>query len=169
MPQMSISSASCDSDIPFLSGYAENSTLDSPDNENQNLRLVSDRCHEFDGLEFDFSALQETRERKLAPETEFERQMQRPPRMVPNDHQIHEDLYSSVSTGELQHLSSADKPAFRSFSRTTIFLSFKSGRYANRALCNHRLFQDCLAKDRAEILGKFFNRLTGLDSFQRPV
>ena len=89
--------------------------MDSPDNETPNLRLISDRRHEFDGLEIDCSALREKRERKLAPGTEFDGQMQRPPRMVPNDHQIHEYLYSSVSTGELKHLFSAYEPAFRHF------------------------------------------------------
>lgn len=52
----------------YRPGYAESLTLDSPDNENQNLSLISDRCREFDNLNFACSAFQEEQERQLAPE-----------------------------------------------------------------------------------------------------
>ncbi|KAJ5185733.1 hypothetical protein N7472_010573 [Penicillium cf. griseofulvum] len=48
-------------------GHAESFTLDSPDNQNRNLSLISDRCREFGQLNFASSMLREEQERELAP------------------------------------------------------------------------------------------------------
>ncbi|KGO74157.1 Protein of unknown function DUF3638 [Penicillium italicum] len=147
----------------YRPGHGENSTLESSDNGNPNLRLISDRCHEFDGLEFDSSALQEEQERELAPEIEFERQVQRPPTMTPNEHRIHEDMWSFVSTGELKMLSSAYKPAFQSLSGTSIASGTDLGDFPGRLLVTEDFSQTVRVPKEDREAREL------MDSFQRPV
>ncbi|KAJ5482288.1 hypothetical protein N7475_001100 [Penicillium sp. IBT 31633x] len=103
----------------YRPGYSEGMALESPEDGNQNLRLIDDRCREFGTLNFASSALQEEQERELAPEIEVERQVQRPPGTTPRAHQLHGDLRSFVATGQLTQQSDAYIPAFRSLSNTS--------------------------------------------------
>ncbi|KAF7592481.1 hypothetical protein BBP40_000216 [Aspergillus hancockii] len=81
--------------------------------------LISERCREFDDLNFASAQLREEQERELAPEIEQERQIERPPPAKPNQHCLHEDLLTFVSTGILKEHSSAFRPAFEALRNTS--------------------------------------------------
>lgn len=100
----------CNRDAPFLHGQLERSA---------NHRPISDRCLEFDNLNFASTQLQEEQERELAPEIQQERQVQRPPPAKPEKHHLHPDLLEFVSTGVLKARSSAYKPAFEALRNTS--------------------------------------------------
>jgi hypothetical protein len=65
--------------------------------DNENIRLILDRCREFANVDFRSTQLQEEQERELAPEVEQEREVQRPPRATPAQHSLHPDLISFVT------------------------------------------------------------------------
>ncbi|KAH1338971.1 hypothetical protein KXX67_009426 [Aspergillus fumigatus] len=67
----------------------------------------------------DETQLQEEQERELAPEIEQERQIERPPPAEPNQHCLHADLLTFVSTGILKEHSSAVWPAFEALRNTS--------------------------------------------------
>jgi hypothetical protein len=81
--------------------------------------LISERCREFDELNFASAQLREEQERELAPEIEQERQIERPPPAKPNQHCLHADLLTFVSTGILKEHSSAFRPAFEALRNTS--------------------------------------------------
>ncbi|KAJ5794287.1 hypothetical protein N7457_000886 [Penicillium paradoxum] len=104
----------------YQPGYAENLALNAPGNGNRNLDLISDRCREFESLNFARYALFEEQERELAPEIELERHVQSLVVMSPSEHHLHADLQSFVATGHLTQPSDAYKPAFSSLARTSV-------------------------------------------------
>ena len=87
--------------------------------QNKTLKLIKERCHDFDGLEFGSSKLQEEQERELSPENEQERQVQKPAPAQPVAHCVHDDLRAFVSTGILIDGSDAYKPAFETLRSTS--------------------------------------------------
>lgn len=99
-----------DGNAPILSTLSD---------KTENLRLIAQRCHEFDNLNFASTQLQEEQERELSPEIEQERQVQKPPEAEPERHAIHPDLRSFISTGVLKRYSDAFKSAFKSLENTS--------------------------------------------------
>ncbi|KAL3412906.1 hypothetical protein V8F44DRAFT_645694 [Aspergillus fumigatus] len=97
-------------DAPFLHHQPDESTP---------MCLISERCREFDELKFASTQLQEEQERELAPEIEQERQIERPPPAKPNQHCLHANLLTFVSTGILKEHSSAFRPAFEALKNTS--------------------------------------------------
>lgn len=93
--------------------------LSTLSDKTENLRLISQRCHEFDNLNFASTELQEEQERELSPEIEQERQVQKPPEAEPKRHTIHPDLCSFISTGILKRHFNVFKPAFKSLQKTS--------------------------------------------------
>ncbi|KAL4737892.1 hypothetical protein BDV11DRAFT_171491 [Aspergillus similis] len=89
------------------------------DDDNDNIRLIRERCCEFNNINFQSTQLQEEQERQLAPEVEQERQVQRPPTATPEDHSIHPDLRYFVATGILKEGSNAFMPAFQALDNTS--------------------------------------------------
>ncbi|KAB8229417.1 uncharacterized protein BDW43DRAFT_314998 [Aspergillus alliaceus] len=85
----------------------------------EHLSLIRARCQEFGQLDHASTQLQEEQERELAPEIEQERQVQRPHPAKPEDHYVHPDLISFVSTGVLKQPSDAFNFAFETLSNTT--------------------------------------------------
>jgi len=65
-----------------------------------------------EGLNAALCTPQEKQECKLAPEIECERQVQRPPRAIPEPLRIHPHLCSFAAAGNLDSLSSAYQPVF---------------------------------------------------------
>jgi hypothetical protein len=104
----------------YRPGHTESFILDSPDNQNGNLSLISERYREFGQLNFASSTLHEEKELELAPEIEVERQVQRPPIRTPVEHQVDDDICDFVATGILKLPSPAYKPAFQSLSNTSV-------------------------------------------------
>ncbi|GFG19284.1 hypothetical protein IFM5058_09909, partial [Aspergillus udagawae] len=88
-------------------------------NESTAMCLISERCREFDDLNFASAQLREEQEREFAPEIEQERQIERPPPATPNQHSLHADLLAFVSTGILKEQSSAYRPAFEALRNTS--------------------------------------------------
>lgn len=70
-------------------------------------------------MNFASTQLQEEQERKLPPEIEQERQVQKPSPAEPEGHNLHLDLRSFVSTGILKKPSNAYKPAFGTLRNTS--------------------------------------------------
>ncbi|KAB8071219.1 hypothetical protein BDV29DRAFT_159701 [Aspergillus leporis] len=83
------------------------------------LNLIRARCQEFEELDHASIQLQEEQERELAPEIEQERQVQRPHAAKPEEHYLHPDLISFVSTGVLKQPSVAYMPAFETLRNTS--------------------------------------------------
>jgi hypothetical protein len=86
--------------------------------ENEDLRLIAKRCHEFDGLSFNASTLEEEQERELSPETEAEREAPKPRIAQPAIHSLHEDVVSFAISGSIFDGSKAYMPAFESLKGT---------------------------------------------------
>ena len=87
--------------------------------DNENCRRIIDRCKKFDSLDVHSATLQEEQERELSPEIEQESQVERPPRMEPAVHSLHEDVRTLVMTGRLSKDSEAFLPAFKSLESTS--------------------------------------------------
>jgi hypothetical protein len=79
---------------------AESQPTRFANSEDENLRLIAERCHEFDGLSFSASTLDEEQERELSPETEAEREAPRPRIAQPAVHTLHQDVVSFLSPGQ---------------------------------------------------------------------
>jgi hypothetical protein len=76
------------------------------------IQLISERCEEFDDLQFRSSTLQEEQERELSPEVEQERQIQRAAPASPLPHTMHKDVKMFADTGTFVADSDAYMPAF---------------------------------------------------------
>ncbi|KAM3434565.1 hypothetical protein NHJ13734_005956 [Beauveria thailandica] len=100
-----------------LSSFA-NMTL--AEGEDSPLRSIQNRCDEFGISHFRSAALQEEQEKELAPEIEQERQIERPPTMLPAKHELHEDVKGIVTTGRIKLKSAALRPAFFALDTTSV-------------------------------------------------
>ncbi|KAK2624987.1 hypothetical protein QTJ16_005356 [Diplocarpon rosae] len=87
--------------------------------QNENLKLIRDRCQEFTDLDFSSSTLQEEQERELSPEIEAERQVQGPAPASPAPHKIHRDLTTFIAQGTPVSGSKAYQPAFETLADTS--------------------------------------------------
>ncbi|KAJ5703356.1 hypothetical protein N7493_011745 [Penicillium malachiteum] len=86
---------------------------------NARLDLIDQRCEEFGNTDHDAATFQEEQERELAPEIECEREVERPPAIPADQHQIHPDLLRLLREGRLKEPSSAWQPAFKALSSTS--------------------------------------------------
>ena len=89
------------------------------------MKEIEDRCSRFEDLQFSASTLQEEQERELSPEIEQERQVERPERAAPANHQLHPDVTLFVSSGKVRSESIAYMPAFQALNDTTAAADFK--------------------------------------------
>jgi hypothetical protein len=80
---------------------------------------------EFGTVSIDDAALHEEQERELSPESEQERQLERPPKMKPAEHSMHIDLLRMVKQGWLEPDSLAFVPAFHTLSNTSASDAFR--------------------------------------------
>ncbi|KAH6952351.1 hypothetical protein BKA56DRAFT_638451 [Ilyonectria sp. MPI-CAGE-AT-0026] len=88
-------------------------------------------CQEFGLTELRTSSLQEEQERELSPETEHERQVERPPPAEPEIHHLHEDVRNFVRNGVFSRSSSAFKPAFMALEHTSAAKNFDVSEFRN--------------------------------------
>jgi hypothetical protein len=98
-------------DMPLLEGW---------DTSNKNIARIIDRCQDFDSMNFNSATLHEEQERELSPEIEEERQIERPAPMVPEVHNVDQDLIHLVQTGQFRSRSRAFLPAFRALSSSSV-------------------------------------------------
>ncbi|KAH9884051.1 hypothetical protein F4778DRAFT_800368 [Xylariomycetidae sp. FL2044] len=97
---------------------------------------IRKRCDEFGHLHLNPSTLEEEQERELSPETEQERQVQRPAPARPADHSLHPDIVKFVATGRLMPGSSAYMRAFDTLRNTSAADNFDASQLDR----NGRLF-----------------------------
>lgn len=94
------------------------------DMSNENIVRIMRRCQDFGAFNFDSTTLSEEQERELATEIEEELQVQRPPPMTPEEHELHADVQQLVTTGKVKKNSTAFKPAFEGLSSISAAASF---------------------------------------------
>jgi hypothetical protein len=118
------------------------------------------RCQEFGLTELRTSSLQEEQERELSPETENERQVERPLPAEPEIHHLHEDVRSFVLNGVFSQSSSAFKPAFIALEHTSAAKNFDVSEFRNHVW---------VTQDFARTVRGSFGLNNYADSFQRSV
>ncbi|KAJ5608777.1 hypothetical protein N7528_009344 [Penicillium herquei] len=92
---------------------------DAEGESNPRLDLIDQRFEEFGNTDRDTAAFQEEQERELAPEIECEREVERPPAIPADQHQVHPDLLRLIRRGQLKEPSSAWQPAFKALGSTS--------------------------------------------------
>ncbi|KAJ4127294.1 hypothetical protein NW765_017246 [Fusarium oxysporum] len=117
------------------------------------------RCQEFGLTELRTSSLQEEQERELSPETEHERQVERPLPAEPEIHHLHEDVRSFVLNGVFSQSSSAFKPAFMALEHTLAAKNFDVSEFRNHVWAT---------QDFASTVKGSFGLNNYADLFQRP-
>lgn len=128
---------------------------------NARLRQVSDRCEEFDDLQFNASTLQEEQERELSPEIESERQVQRAPDAEPATHILHADVRRFALSGVYLLSSTAYMPAFEALRDSSAAKHFPIAQLSNSKLL--------VTKDFAETIKRIGRGSYVSDPFQRAV
>ncbi|KAL3491514.1 hypothetical protein BJX62DRAFT_237112 [Aspergillus germanicus] len=129
------------------------------DVDNENLRLIQNKCQEFSNLTRSSTNLHEEQERQLAPEIVQERQVQRPPRAKPEKHSVHQGVWFFVTTGTLRKQSSAFLPAFEALRNTSAAKFFNLSEFPNTLM---------VTTDFARTI-EMPSGLGVSDSYQRPV
>lgn len=104
---------------------------------------------EFGTVSIDGAALEEQQERELSPESEQERQQERPPKMKPVQHVMHADLLRMVKQGRLEPASQAFVPAFRALSKTSTCDHFNLNNWPKGLLASHDFSQTVQAPKNA--------------------
>ncbi|KAJ6020463.1 hypothetical protein N7540_005967 [Penicillium herquei] len=136
------------------------SLLDPEEERSERLELIDQRCREFGNVEHDSAALQEEQERELAPEIECEREVERPPAVPADQHQIHPDLRRLIRKGQLREPSSAWQPAFKALRSTSAAMHLNTDEFP----------ADLLATtDFCRTVKPPSGSSSNLDCYQRPV
>lgn len=125
----------------------------------ERLRQIHDHCQEVGTTKFDEVTLQEEQERELSPETEQERQIQRPAPAESAKHDIHPDLRRFISSGKLPLTSSAFIPAFETLRKTSAAEHLDVGMFPKDVLVTGD-FASTIKTARSSDL---------LDDYQRPI
>ena len=77
------------------------------------------KCQEFELVTFESATFQEEQERELSPESEQERQVERPSAQSPYQHSIHPDVRRFMKKGSLDCNSDAFQSAFEQLGKTS--------------------------------------------------
>ncbi|KAF7555952.1 hypothetical protein G7Z17_g1782 [Cylindrodendrum hubeiense] len=123
-------------------------------------RKFNHRCQAFGLTELRSSTLQEEQERELSPETEEERQIERPPPVQPAIHDVHPSLVQLVTRGLFSGEGTAFSPSFKTLSRTSAANHFELDEFKHSIWTTH---------DFATTVKGHFGSDNYSDSFQRPV
>ena len=83
------------------------------------LVAIRAKCKDFRAYDFQSSALTQEQERELSPEMEQERQEEKPPRLLPLQHNFHPAIRRYISTGTIDPQSPALVDAFKSLKATS--------------------------------------------------
>ena len=124
----------------------------------EQVEAIRTKCRDFELTSFGNAALREEQERELSPEHEQERQVERPPALIPRQHSVHGDLKRFILQGILARRSDAFRPAFEIFRNTSAVQCFEKGAWPGQLL---------VTADFAQTVNGPTNQL--LDSFLRPV
>ena len=77
------------------------------------------RCAELGVLSLRDVSMDEEQEREVINETEAERQVERPPKVLPANHSLHQDVTTFVKTGVISTYTTAFCPAFKTLDATS--------------------------------------------------
>ncbi|KAK6438571.1 hypothetical protein LTR95_005223 [Oleoguttula sp. CCFEE 5521] len=91
------------------------------------LARITERCREFEGLQYSSSTLQEEQERELSPENEAERQPEKAPPAKAVEHSLHPDIQAFAELGTISSDSLAAVPAFGSLRGVVPAKDFNAG------------------------------------------
>jgi hypothetical protein len=105
-----------------------------PNQENDIIDQIVDRCREFDVWNMASKSLQEEQERELSPEIERERQVEMPDPAEPMKHRIHEDILILATTGKVKPGSTAFMYAFDSLASCTAAVHLKTSQIQSEIL-----------------------------------
>lgn len=122
------------------------------------VEVIHAKMVEFGTVSIDGAALEEQQERELSPESEQERQLERPPKMKPMQHVLHADLLRMVKQGWLEPASPAFIPAFRALGKTSACDHFNLNEWPYGLLASNDFSQTVQAPKNAQ-----------QDDFVRPV
>jgi hypothetical protein len=128
-----------------------------------------ERCREFESINFQSTQLQEEQERQLAPEVEQERQVQRPPSAMPEDHSVHPDLRSFATTGILEEGSNAFMPAFQALDNTSAAKYLNVSEFAKYSDVPELSSGLLVTSDFARTVRVPESPSSTMDDYQRPV
>lgn len=145
-----------------------------------NVERILERCSAYETKSFRSASLHEEQEvslmsnsddsldtnsaqRELAPELEEEKQVQRPPSMLPFPHNLDAQILSLVKTGRLPEQPTALKPAFQALTSTSAAKLFELAQFP-RALWVTYDFMHTVQAPRGLSKDAFIT-----DSYQRPV
>ncbi|KAI1076026.1 hypothetical protein F5B20DRAFT_594387 [Whalleya microplaca] len=122
---------------------------------------IAIRCREFANLKLDVAGLAEQREQEqeLSPETEREREVQKPAYLIPAVHQMHVDVLDFVSSGDIKKAAVGYGPAFASLKQTSVASLYDLSRLGAGLLVSRDFAQTVAARANSR----------ELDLFQRPV
>jgi hypothetical protein len=122
------------------------------------------RCDEFGLTELHTASLQEEQERELSPETEQERQVEKPPAAEPETHSISQSLRDWILKGSssmnMALFKSEHKPAFQTLKNTSAAQCFDVQSFPSNV---------CATLDFAKTIKRTFGINNYSDSFERPV
>ncbi|KAF4469857.1 hypothetical protein FALBO_3237 [Fusarium albosuccineum] len=118
------------------------------------------RCNDFGLAELRTTSLQEEQERELSPEAQQERQVEKPPRVEPEAHNLHQRLQKLVDDGRFPGECDAFKPAFKALDQTSAASHFDVAEFPSKIWVTHDFATTVKAK---------FGPKNCSDSFQRPV
>jgi hypothetical protein len=135
--------------------------LDADDDSRSH--AIADRCREFDELQYNSSTLQEEQERELSPETEQEREVQRPHPAEPAAHEVHAEIIAFARQGTLRKKSVKIMQAFQALRGTSAAKDFEVDQLIGS---NNILVSADFA--RTVVVSSIDKQLMS-DSYQRPV
>ncbi|ROW01894.1 hypothetical protein VMCG_05551 [Cytospora schulzeri] len=121
---------------------------------------IQARCEEVGSTSLDEATLQEEQERELSPETEQERQLERPPPAEAESHSVHADLRAFAESGILSPRSPAFIAAFESLRETSAAQHLDVSMFPKDVLVTADFARTV---QRTAITGSV------LDAYQRPV
>ena len=123
------------------------------------INAIQAQCREFGLNHIKSAALEEQQERELAPESEQERQVERPQAAEPKDHSIHAHVHAFIATGVIPTSSPAFQKCYSVFENTTLASLLNLEQMPNNLL---------VTADFAETV-KLPKRDGCADAYQRPV
>lgn len=120
---------------------------------------IQERCKEFNCLDVQQSTLLEEQERELSPETEQERQVQRPHPADPKKHILHLDVVNFIKSGRITPSSPAFIPAFQTLWNTSAANGFDVNEFPESIFTTLDYMDTVTLSGNASLS----------DSYQRPV
>ncbi|KAK7985571.1 hypothetical protein PG988_003193 [Apiospora saccharicola] len=119
----------------YRPGIAPVNLLDTHSDIDETFRReVKDHCGLFGPINFEAAGLHEEQERELSPEAEEERQVERPPAVMPLDHQIHKSIRRFIKRGSFGEGDRGIRAAFTILDTTSAAKHLEVGEFPRHGL-----------------------------------